>query len=104
MSNTRFKEELEKTNRRIMHLAESENWDELLTLSKKRDEFIKGYFEDKSIKHSRKSTESLLESVKHSDQLVAAKLEILKRRMISSSLNLKNSQSAIRSYRKTQEN
>lgn len=103
MSNTNFKEKLEKTNRKIMHLAESESWDELLTLSKQRDEFIRGYFEDKSVKHSKGSTESLLESVKHSDKLVADKLAILKQRMISSSLNLKNSQSAIKSYRKTQE-
>ncbi len=103
MSNLEFKNKLEKTNRKIMHLADSENWDELLTLSKQRDEFIRGYFEDKSNTHSKRAVESLLETVKHSDKLVADKLAILKQRMISQSINLKNSQSAIKSYQKTQE-
>jgi hypothetical protein len=103
MSKTNFKINLEKTNRKIMHLAESENWDELLTLSKQRDEFIRGYFDDKSLQHTKQSANDLLQSVKHSDQLVADKLEVLKQRMISNSLNLKNSQSAINSYKKTQE-
>ena len=102
MSESIFKETLARTNRKILHLAESENWDELLTVSKERDNFIRSHFDDQSVKHDQKSTTTLLESIQESDRIVADKLNILKRKMIDDSLSLKHTQSAINSYRKTQ--
>lgn len=104
MTKLAFTEKLAKTNRRITYLAESEKWDELLTLSRERDLFIRRYFDDDTINHSSNATEQLLDTVRKSDELVANKLELLKKSMIDNSLTLKYSQSAIKTYRSTQDN
>lgn len=104
MSRFSFKETIDYTNRKMVACAESENWDELLSLSENRDKLIRCHFDDHSLQYSEENVRRLSESIKVSDNLITQRIKLLKNKMINSSLNLRNTQTAISSYKKTQEN
>ena len=90
------------TNDKIMHLAGSMQWDQILTLSHQRDDYLRQYFKISPLPDEKSVISQVIVDMTSSDQQVSKLISSRKSELIDEGLSLKNSHNAILRYRSTQ--
>ncbi len=96
---------LEKTiaiNHKIMCLAESGQWEEILTLSNEREHYLKQYFETIPLPDDSSIISQVIADITQSDLKISKLISDKKSELINQSLSLKKSHNAIQRYQLTQ--